>query len=902
MKHQSVFTIVYFIKKRTMNKQFLVFFILTISFISAHAQYSGNNKKDPGLSIGHFYGKIVDSATNKPVQDASVQLLQYKIDSVTKKRKEIIVSGMLTNKRGEFSLENLPVLTNYRLKISAIGYQDFSEKVFFDVSAKNLNGGDYSSMVNGIDKDLGNIRLTNQTKELQGVTVIAEKPLVTMSIDKKVYNVEKDILSTGGTAQDIMKNVPGVNVDIDGNVTMRNASPQIFVDGRPTTMTLDQIPSDDIESIEIITNPSAKYDASGGGAGILNIVLKKNRVAGYNGSVRASVDSRGKPLVGGNINIKQGKVNFFVSGAAGLRKSITTSQTTRTDYSDTAGVINLAQSDKPTISGRMGYVRTGMDYFIDNRNTISIAGNMASGNFKNADLMNISNDTLFNFSPQDSITGTRTTNTTNLFDNYGSTLSFKHNYAKPNKDITADVNYNYGKNSTDGYYTTQYFYPNSLPQIGPINQESQNGGSTKTFTAQTDYENPITKKSKIEMGLRAALQWFDSHSYTYNIDTSGGTTNYLADSLLSSHYSFQSQVYAAYATYSHQLDKLSYQVGLRAESSVYTGTLLDSVTQPTFVHNYPLSLFPSVFLTYKMNAKNDFQLNYTRKINRPGFNQLIPYINFADSLNLTKGNPNLEPEFSNVFEFSYEKQFNTSNMLIASLYLRNTNNLITTYQFLTPDPNPVKNDSVIMTSYINANSSNTYGFELTAKNRITRWWDLTSNVNFYQSEVNASNVEGLTNNTMLSWFGKLNNTFKLPKSYSIQLSGNYNSKSLVPNNTGGGGGRGGMFGGSGFGGPSASANGYLKATGSVDMAIKKEFWKKTGSLTLQMSDMFRTRVAATHSYSKYFVQDNLRLRDPQLVRLTFSWHFGKVDASLFKRKNMKAEQDDLQNNTQGILN
>ena len=293
--------------------------MIFLSFICfaelSHAQMPGGGNRSSmngqNMNIGHFYGKIIDSLSNRPVEAASVQLIQNKLDSVTKKRKDVVVAGMLTNKKGEFSMENLGIMSSYRLKISAIGFKTIDQKVFFQLDMTGAKNGDYSGMMNMVDKDLGNFKIKPDEKQLENVTVNSTRGLLTMGIDRKIFNVEKNLTSVGGTAVDVMKNVPSVNVDIDGNVTLRNAAPQIFVDGRPTTMTLDQIPADAISTVEIITNPSAKFDASGGGAGILNIVLKKNRKAGYNGNVRASIDSRGKPGLGGDFNLKQGKVNFF---------------------------------------------------------------------------------------------------------------------------------------------------------------------------------------------------------------------------------------------------------------------------------------------------------------------------------------------------------------------------------------------------------------------------------------------------------------------------------------------------------------------------------------------------------------------------------------------------------------
>ena len=235
------------------------------------------------------------------------------------------IGGQLTRANGEFSLEGLPVMGNFRLKITAIGFRTWERPVKFDMKM----GGDFSQMMNNVDKDLGNIRMELDSKTLEAVTVTGTKPFMQMGVDRRIFNVEKSLVSTGQTATELMKNIPGVNVDIDGNVTLRNASPTIFVDGRPTTLTLDQIPSDAIQSVEIITNPSAKFDASGGTAGILNIILKKNRKAGYNGNLRAGIDSRGKLNGGGDINVKQGKVNVFASAMINQRKSIGENESTR---------------------------------------------------------------------------------------------------------------------------------------------------------------------------------------------------------------------------------------------------------------------------------------------------------------------------------------------------------------------------------------------------------------------------------------------------------------------------------------------------------------------------------------------------------------------------------------------
>ncbi len=872
----------------------LLFSIFLFLFTpSLYAQFPGAAGRMAGqnMNVGHFYGKIIDSLSNKPIVAASVQLLQNKFDSITKKRKDVIVSGMLTSKKGEFSLENLTVMATYKLVITAIGYKSIEQKAAFVLNMAAVKpGGDMSSMLSAVDKDLGNFKMQTDAQQLEGVTVTADKPLLTMGIDRKIFNVEKNLSSIGGTAVDVMKNVPSVSVDIDGNVSLRNSSPQIFVDGRPTTMTLDQIPADEIATVEIITNPSAKFDASGGGSGILNIVLKKNRKAGYNGSIRASIDSRGKPGFGGDINIKQQKINFFASTQSGFRKSLSTANTTRTDFINNA-TAHLTQNNAPIGKGFFGFGKMGLDYFIDNRNTLSIAGNIMGGAFHNTDELNINRDTVYS---NRTITdyGIRNTNSKFQFNNYGSTLSFKHNFAKANKEFTADLNYNYSKNENDNQISTQYFYPSSNPKTPLLYQSAIGGGSSKYFTAQTDYSNPITSTTKIETGARVAIRSFNSFNNNYFKNALNGTD--ISIPSMNNSYQFTDRVLAAYGTFSQQIKKFSYQVGLRLESSKYDGTLISK--NQKFANEYPFSLFPSAFATYKLTDKQDIQLNYSRKINRPNFFQLIPFIDYTDSLNLSKGNPNLVPEFTNLLEFSYQNQLSNGHNLLSTVYFKNTNDLIARYQYPEKNPNTsAKPDTVLLTSYANASRSYTYGLELTSKDKISKVWDITSNLNLFNVILKAGNLPGGVDNNQLSWFFKINNNFKLPNNYSIQLSGDYQAKTLVQP----GGGmpmRGMMFGS----GNIPSTQGYIKPYYGIDIAIKKDFLKNnTGSLTLQISDIFRTRLNSNYSQSIYFIQETERRRDPQILRLNFNWRFGKFDVSLLKRKNMKGEMENMQQGMQG---
>jgi outer membrane receptor protein involved in Fe transport len=856
------------------------------------AQMPGGNRGMGGqnMNIGQFYGKIVDATTNKPIEFVSVQLLQNKMDTVTKKRRDVVVGGMLSGKKGDFLLENLSVMTVYKLKVTGIGYKDVEQKVNFDLKM----GGDMSQMMNGVVKDLGNIKLETDAKQLEEVTLAGTRGLLQMGIDRKIFNVDRNLTSAGGTAVDVMKSVPSVNVDIDGNVTLRNASPQIFVDGRPTTLSLDQIPADAIQSVEIITNPSAKFDASGGGSGILNIVLKKARKAGYSGNVRANIDSRARMGFGGDFNAKQGKVNFFANSMFSQQKSLSTAQSIRSNFLSPTKTEHITQNNSPVNKGYFGFFRGGLDFFADIRNTFTIAGAYVRGSFNSNDRLNILRDTNY-ISAENGLTFSRGNFS---FRNYGSTFSYKHNFAKAGKELTADVNYNSSKNNNETNTQTQLYFLNGNIKGNRQQLQAIGGGNSNYLTVQTDFVNPVSDKMKIEMGVRGAVRNFISISNTQFVDPFTGA--YFIINGLGNNYKFNDQVYAAYTTFTRSIKKFSFQLGARIESSQYTGTLVDS--NKTFKNDYPFSFFPSAFLTQKINDKQSLQLNYSRKINRPNFFQLIPYIDFSDSLNLSKGNPNLIPEFTNLIEFSYQVDLNKGNNLLASIYYKNTNDLITRFQYRDRNPNQLKTDSVVISTFANANQSYAYGLELTGKIKPAKFWDITANANLYNSQINGTNIESNLNNQQVSWFGKLNNSFKLPKNYSIQFTANYQSKTILPasgsgGNRGGHGGGGMMFGG----GQLSTANGYIKPNYGFDIAFRKDFLKNNAaSLTLSVNDIFRTRIYSTHSESVFFVQDNERRRDPQIARLNFNWRFGKFDVSLFKRKNLKGEQEGMQSGMQGI--
>jgi outer membrane receptor protein involved in Fe transport len=851
-------------------------FVLVAQPPTNHSGFRGAGDR---MQTGRFYGRILDSTHNKAIEYASVQLLENVFDTLTKQLKQgVVVAGQLTLENGDFSLEKIEVMSKYKLKISAMGYATKELPISFKVDMEKMKSG--GGMPNA-DLDLGNIKLKQLATELKGVEVIASAPAMELKLDKKVFNVEKNIVSAGGTAEDVLKQVPSVSVDMDGNVSLRNAAPQLFVDGKPTVLTLDQIPAAAIQSIEVITNPSAKYDASGGQGGILNIVLKKEKRLGYNGNLRAGIDQRAKMNGGADLNLREGKTNFFISANANQRYSIAKGSSLKNNLQGSP-LTDISQSTYNLSNGLFLQARGGVDWFMNNRNTFTFSGNYLKGRFAPIDSLLATTDSLYP-TPTHSWYH-RQSETFRRFHNTGGSLQYKHLFPKEGNELTADFNYNSTQFVGGGDTRTQYLTNHYTPTGNLILQKSQTNGGTDVITTQTDYINKINERSKIESGLMGTYRIFTSKSDNYLKKNGAGEFTLIPNQ--SVNYTFNDQIYAGYLIYSLQKEKISYQAGLRTESSFYIGKLVDS--NKVFKNIFPAAFFPNIAATYALNKNDNLQFSYSRKVKRPTFFQLIPYTDYTDSLNLTRGNPSLQAEFTNSFELSYQKIINSKHNLLVTGYFKNSTRLITNYQAREYDSFLKK--EVIINTYQNANESFVYGAELTSKHHFATWIEMTFNLNAYQSKINAGNIQTNLTNERFSWFAKNNITIKLPKNITLQLSGEYKSKSALPMGGGGGGGMGRNNGW--FGGPIASLQGYQEALYSIDVAVKYDFLKnKAASVTLNARDIFSSDLNKTVTRTDYFYQTTERLRDPCFFRLNFSYRFGKFDASLFKRKNTKVNMD-----------
>lgn len=818
-------------------------------FITSLCFSQGNNPMMKAMKDlkGRVYGKVIDSKTKKPVEFASVVVLWYNKDS--------ILNGVLAKDNGEFNIENLPPMGGFRLKISQIGYKTSISKFFIQVPNK-------------LEVDLGDMKLEPDEKLLGEVEVTTQKSSVNLSIDKRVYNVDKDLSVKGGTGVDVMKNVPGVTVDADGNAQLRNQSPIIFVDGRPSNLTLQQIPADQIDRVEIITNPSVKFDANATG-GILNIIMKKNLKPGYNGMAMAYVGTGDR--YGGmmNLNVKEGRWNISGMYSYNQQMNRTKGFTNRTQL-DTAknktvtGYFN--QENNTNFQNVFNFGRLGIDYNLNIRNMISLNGMIVSGKIKSSD------DQSFELLDKDKVSllsAERVNEQFAKFYNYNAQLLYKKTYPKVGKELTADVSYN--RTIADNGFLFSTYLPN-FP-VSLQNNKGTNYANQGVF--QLDYVNPISETKKFEAGVKAYYKQTTQANTTSNYSYS--KNEYVRDSAMSNIYVIDDMINAAYVNYnSTTIWGIGYQVGLRFEQSYYLGNITDK--NISFSYNYPSttndilkSIFPGIYFSKKLAKQQELQLNFSRKIQRPNFFQLMPVVMFADAQNYRIGNPQLKPEFKNIAELNYNKIFEKGNYL-GSGYFRYEEQPITDVAY--PDPN---NPNVLVNTTVNGSNSIRYGMEHTFKYTLFKNLDVMLNANAFYIYLRGLVVptEPVVTSTGYAYNVKSTISYKFPKNFTLQMNGSYESPRIL-------------------------LLGYSQPNYGFDVSVNKMIGVKW-IFNATVSDVMNTRRMGTYYETPFYIQELSRRRENRFFRFTITYLFGKMDASIFKRgKQMKGMGDQNQGNQDGL--
>jgi outer membrane receptor protein involved in Fe transport len=829
-------------------KPVLTLFFAIFITISLCAQENAPHNKPAAAGTGKLIGRIVDAKNNKGIDAASVQLFQ--------KNTNALAGGMLTKTNGDFDISNISITDTFRLVATAIGYAKQEVIITFDKQAK---GGA------PVEKDLGNIKLMAESQYLGAVTVVAQKPALQMGIDRKTFDVEKNLASAGGTGIDVMRNIPSVTVDVDGNVLLRNNSPQIFVDGRPTILTLDQIPADNIERVELITNPSAKFDAASTG-GIINVVLKKNKKLGLNGLVSAGIGSPG--IYTGNLalNLRQGKFNFFVNGNYNQSGGRAKSETYRTNK-ENGNVENYFNQFAFTDRKRKFYsVRFGMDFFLDNRNTFTLTQNFGAGRNSSDEEQN---QQYLDINKQAEHVGFRTSDSRSQNQRSSTQLMFRHNFVESGKSISADINYNRGANNDNTNILNTYSFPDGSLYAADSRVHNNGSGRNNQVTIQIDYVDPNGENDKLETGVRTYINDFSSTFNAFSVNN--GSETKLP---LSNNYKYREMVNAAYITYTGKLWGIGYQAGLRAEHSKFDGELVDSARKfgyqlPQQIDNLFDALFPSLYLSKSIGEGQEIQLNYSRRIRRPDFWQMNPFVDINDPLNIRQGNPALRPEFTNSFEFNYNKTYTTGSFL-GVIYFRNTEGDITRYSdtITTAQYQQLNNaaidPSAILNTFVNAQYQNRWGAELTLQQKVGQHLDITPTIDLqYKKVVSNINNNDLSNEGF-NYEAKLIINYRIASKtafwnkWSFQATGGYESPEVVP-------------------------QGKRKEMYGIDLGLRKEFLKNKATFTFNVNDVFNSRKRGSINDTENFYQDSYRRWDVRSFRATFTYKFGKTDFHLFKK-------------------
>ncbi len=726
-------------------------------------------------------GNLAD-AQKTPIPFGSVALYRAADSS--------LVTGVAADEAGKFELP--APAGNYYLKISMVSFQ---ERMIPDIKVISQ------------DIPLGTVVLKTSTAMLKEVVVQGEKSQMELALDKKIFNVGKDLANAGGTAADILSNVPSVGVDVDGNVSLRGSgNVRILIDGKPSGLVsfkggsgLQQLQGSSIERIEVITNPSARYEAEGMG-GIINIVLKKERKEGINGSFDLITGRPDNFGIGANVNYRRKNLNFFVNYTASYRNTPgRNSLYQEIDYQDTTFISR--QTFASRLKGMNNNARAGLDFFINPTNVLtgSYTYRLSKGK-RFADIQYL--DYLFNQNNLQSITN-RTQDETETEPNSEYALSYKKTFAREGHELTADVRYLDNWEKSDQYFTQQTLRPDgSASGLRDILQRSLNDETEKQLLFQTDYIHPFAKNGKLEAGLRSSSRDM-TNNYSVTEQDEAGVFQPLPG--LTNNFLYEENIHALYGILSNKSKKFTYQAGLRAEWTGVTTTLKQ--TNEVNDRQYA-NLFPSVHVTYDLPKQHALQLSYSRRVRRPQYNDLSPFMTFSDARNYFSGNPDLNPEFTSSYELGHIKYFQNGS-LSSSLYYRYTTDKIMRIRRVDAQGNAT-------TLPENLATEDSYGAEFTASYTPFQWWKLDGSFNFFRAITDGRNLETNFRSDTYSWFTRATSRFTFWKTTDLQLRGNYEAPQQMP-------------------------QGKRRAIATLDLALSRDILRNNGTLTLNVIDVFNSR-------------------------------------------------------------
>lgn len=789
-------------------------------------------------------GKIVDAG------GAALDFVNVKL---TSKTDNASVYGAISDENGQFAVEGVPA-GEYELDITFVGYQTIKRSV----TIKSLNE----------QVALGKLVLREDAKMLGEVEVVGQASQMRFDIDKKVFNVDQNLAASGASASEMLQGIPSVDVDNEGNVSLRNStSVEVWINGKPSGLTeenraqiLEQMPAGSIEAVEIITNPSAKFNPEGT-AGIINLVLKKDRKAGYYGSVSAGgMYNIGSPApgahVGANFNYNSSLVDFYAN--VGLRYmnhesenysdrysfdrlALDSYEDVREQWGDTLSYLNTLSDSRRNFWGL--FARVGADFHIDDKNTIGISF-MGHGGSNGS--RNLNTYTRVDWAGMDTTIYERENHQTGIRPSYNVSLDYVYEIDKKGSEVRTSIEYSGHQRSGD-YVYEQRAISGWSPEYTQIQRQNGKNQSTRY---KLDYTQKFGQTMKLEAGLYGSWQQRLSPSRAWNMEGEDSVLIQFND------FDYEEWIAAMYATYGAKFGPFSMSVGLRGE---YTNTYVrtrdieeESAWQAT--RRSYFQVYPTAFLSYAFPNNHELQANYTRRINRPRGRQINAFRDMSDSTNISFGNPNLDPEISSAVELNYLKTWD-NHAISAGLYYRFSDNEMERVRYL-------GEDNVMYTTFENVARRQRAGLEVVAKNKVTKWLNLTTTVNCYYSAMDSVFYDTDLDGTLdllypfqqsFSWNARIMANFLIPMGWSAQLTGMYRSPDVV-------------------------AQGKSNSQYTIDLGVRKSFLDRKLNLALSVRDLLNSRRWASTTWGDNFWQYSSHEPRGTMFSLSLTYNFGNMRA------------------------
>lgn len=775
-------------------------------------------------------GVVCDAKDALALNEVTVRLISVSDSSFTK--------GTLTDSKGSFLLDSINI-GKYKLTFSSVGYKNIKKTI---------------EIKSGTSINLDTIKLFSEGYTTEEINVQSEIPEMRFEDEKKIFDVEKIASTKGGTALDVLRKIPMIDIDMNDNVTLRGSSKVlILIDDKPMKFpSLRQVPAEAIKEVEIITNPSAKYEAEGV-TGIINLVMqpKNENVVGYNGYSYLGFKSN---LEGGyaslGLNFNKDKWSFFINGGGGIFdfNNIMSSQT---DYQ------NPVSSYRTDANGngksKYGYLSLGAEFELEKGHAIGTEFyfNLSKYSNTNKGISKNINSSGF-LSSQNSINYIGDGN----FNTIGTSLYYNGKFDKLGKELNIDLYYGKDNNSFNFEQDLQYYDSLIIPLPNPTVQKNTNENNNWNIKLQADYTNPFNDKTKFETGIKNTFKSNDN-DYTYD------TLNYIINNFvrnydLTNHFKLKENISAVYGTFSHKIKDFKFKAGLRLE---YTHTNGDLITTGFgFIKNY-VNLFPTLSISQKLGDMNELQISYTRRITRPNIWRLNPFVNKYNSRFINIGNPELTPEFTNSFELNHNLYSKILN-LTTSLFYRKSYDVISSYSYLLDTITTV-------TTYRNDAQSQSYGADFILRSYVLKWLTMNATFSMYQTKFNGSIINDYKSEEGFTWRANIRSSINIGELFSIEIYYNYFGKRFT-------------------------ATGFNLPNQNLDLSFNVKLLQNKMTLGVRAEDIFNTRKWGSENNGIGFRSTNSSSWDSRIVYINLSYNFGNTDKYYQKSKNVKQNENENQ--------